>query len=281
MQEARKLTIGMTVFDDWEGFYFTIQAIRMYHKEVSDQIEFIIINTNPESPQGLEVRKFCSAKWTKEPLHYYEDDNLRGTSTRDKIFSYATTPYVLVIDSHVMLEAGSIKNLIDFYDSGRDCGNLIHGPMYYDHLNGGPCKFNIEWRGGMYGTWGFDEKVKSEEFFEIPAQGLGLFSCRKDSWLGFHKEHEKFGGEEVYIHEKYRQTGKKTICLSSLKWLHRFGRPNGVPYNIDWESRFKNYFREFLEIDKPVFEAIEHFKEIGISEKLIRKWISDVINKDG
>lgn len=273
---GKKLSIGMTVFDDWDGFYFTIQSIRMYHKNVLDDIEFIIINTNADSSQGKEVKRFCMSGNVKN-LRYFEDSNDRGTATRDKIFSYSESPYVLIIDSHVFLEENSIEKLIKFYDDGKDESCLLQGPLLNDDLSIGPCKFNVEWRSGMYGTWGYDQRAKDDEPFEIPAQGLGLFSSRKRAWMGFHPQHEKFGGEEIYIHDKFIESGKKTLCLPFLKWLHRFSRPSGVSYPIDWKSRVQNYMREFLEINKPVYEIIEHFKTLGLQESKLREWLSDVI----
>ncbi len=267
----------MVVYDDWDGFYFSIQALRLYHSEVMKDVEFVIINTNPESKQGLAVRNFCAAKWVKEPLHYYEDDNKKGAFTKEKVFEYAKTPYVLVIDSHVLLKAGCLDWLIKFYDSGKDEGNLLQGPLLYDHLVDGPCYFKPEWRGGMLGTWAIDERSEGEEPFEIPGQGMGLFSCRKDAWVGFPIGNSEFGGEEIIINEKFKQAGKKTLCISQLKWVHRFTRPNGASYPNRWESRFKNYVRGYLELDKPIFEIIEHFKTLDIPESSLRAWLEDVI----
>lgn len=275
----KKLTIGMTVFDDWNGFYFSIQSLRMHHSEVMKNVEFVIINTNPSSEDGKQVKKFCKSGWIKETLHYYEDDNSMGTATRTKIFDYADTPYVLVMDSHVMFPCGVISELIGFFDAGLDNGDLVQGPLLYDSLSIAATHFDNEWGSGMLGKWTMDKKVFTENYFEIPSQGLGVFACRKDSWLGFHKKHSGFGGEENTIHEKYRQRGKKTICLSGLKWLHRFTRPQGVKYPMKWEDRTKNYFRSFLELDKPVYEIIEHFKSVGVDENLTRKWLKDVIKE--
>lgn len=273
----KKLTIGMVVFDDWNGFYFSIQALRMYHAEAMKDVEFLVINTNPDSQDGKTLKKFCKSGWIKEPLHYFEDDNSMGTATRTKIFERANTPYVLVLDSHVMFPPKSISSLIGFFDGGFDQGNLIQGPMLYDSLEIAATNFSNQWRAGMLGSW--EKQNRQDNYFEINAQGLGVFACRKDSWLGFHKNHKGFGGEENTIHEKYRRNGKKTLCLSSLKWLHRFGRPSGTPYPNRWEDRVKNYFRSYLELDKPVFEIIEHFKSVGVGENNIREWLSDVIKE--
>lgn len=271
----------MVVYDDWDGFYFTIQAIRMYHAEVIDDIHFVVINTNPSSSQGLEISGFCKRAWAKKCVTYYADDNESGCFTKGKIFSLAESPYVLVIDPHVLVSAGSIKKLIDYYDNGLDGGNLLQGPLEYDSLNGsGPSCFERIWSGGMLGKWKFDERSLKDEPFEIHAQGMGLFSCRKDSWLGFPEGNSGFGGEEVVIHDKYRKFGKKTICLPWLKWLHRFGRPSGVPYPNQYENRVKNYYRGFIENGQPTDEIIDHFKTIGLSEETLKKWLQDVTNSD-
>ena len=55
-------------------------------------------------------------------------------------------------------------------------------------------------------------------------------------------------GEECYIHEKYRQAGRKTICLPFLKWVHRFDRAEKVKYPLSDSSKVKNYLLEFLEL---------------------------------
>jgi hypothetical protein len=70
-------------------------------------------------------------------------------------------------------------------------------------------------------------------------QGLGVFSCRKAAWLGFNPAFRGFGGEEGYIHEKFRQAGARTLCLPFLRWGHRFGRPAGVPYPVLLNDKVK------------------------------------------
>ena len=55
-----KLTIGLTVYDDYDGAYFTLQSLRMHHKEVADRLEFVIINNNPNSKQGKACLLYTS-----------------------------------------------------------------------------------------------------------------------------------------------------------------------------------------------------------------------------
>ena len=118
-----------------------------------------------------------------------------------------------------------------------------------------------------YNRSGFDTKEKP---FEIFAQGLGLFLTRKNSWLKFSSETSGFGGEECFIHEKYRKAGRKTLCLPFLKWLHRFDRPEGVKYAVTTEQKLKNYMIEFKEIGLDTSVLKQHFVgELNISEE---KW---------
>ena len=56
------LTIGMATFDDFHGVYFSIQALRMYHPEVMDDTEILIIDNNPKGEHGKQVKKFSG--WT-------------------------------------------------------------------------------------------------------------------------------------------------------------------------------------------------------------------------
>ena len=97
------------------------------------------------------------------------------------------------------------------------------------------------------------------EPFPIFAQGLGCFLTHKNSWLKFNEHARGFGGEECYIHEKYRQNGRKTYNLPFLRWLHRFGRPEGVKYELSIDNKVRNYILEFTEIDLDMAPLKKHF----------------------
>lgn len=93
---------------------------------------------------------------------------------------------------------------------------------------------------------------------KIFAQGLGLFLTRKNAWLKFNEHCVGFGGEECYIHTKYRQNGRHCYNLPFLKWLHRFGRPDGVQYILTLENKIKNYVLEFLELGLDLSPVKQH-----------------------
>lgn len=107
----------------------------------------------------------------------------------------------------------------------------------------------------------------TDEPFEIPGQGLGFFMSRKDSWLGFNEHARGFGGEEMYVHEKYRQHGRRTWNLPWLKWGHRFGRPDGVPYPLTRWNKVRNYVLEFNELGLDTAPIYKHFVETGLMAK--------------
>lgn len=97
--------------------------------------------------------------------------------------------------------------------------------------------------------------------FEIPGQGLGLFSCRTAAWPGFNEHAIGFGGEELYIHEKFRQRGGRALCVPGMKWNHRFYRQGGAKYPNTNYWKCRNYVLEFNELGLPLDVIRKHFVE--------------------
>jgi len=269
----KKLTIGMATYDDFDGVYFSIQALKLYQlKELEGQVQIIVIDNNPESKHGQEVKNFVEG-WAKAKYIPYSDK--KSTSVRNEIFKNASGEYTLCMDSHVMFEPNAITNLLKYYEENPNTKNLIQGPLWYDGLDSNmSTQFDPVWRANMYGIWGKnEEEMDKGQPFEIPMMGLGVFSCKTSEWQGLNENFKGFGGEEGYIHEKFRQAGGKCICLPNLKWVHRFGRPNGVPYPNILEDRVWNYFVGWLEIYKDpehqmIKDIYDHFKESLSTEKL-------------
>lgn len=263
-----KLTIGMATFDDFDGVYFTVQALRMYHADVMDQVELLVVDNNPGSAHGRMVRDFVEGKLSRDvSARYVPVPDVVGTSApRNRVFAEASRDAVLCIDCHVLLAPGAVRRLIDYYDRHPDARDLLSGPMLYDDLGNFCTHFDDVWRSEMWGIWGSDDRGKdpNAEPFEIPAMGLGLFTCRKDAWLGFNEHFRGFGGEEFYIHEKFRQAGAKCICLPFLRWGHRFGRPNGVQYPLSRFNKVRNYVLGHVELGLPLDRAKEHFVDSGL-----------------
>ncbi|MAF24680.1 hypothetical protein CL634_03785, partial [bacterium] len=87
---------------------------------------------------------------------------------------------------------------------------------------------------------------------------------------GFNEIFRGFGGEEGYIHEKFKRAGKKTLCLPFLRWVHRFGRPEGPKFPLTMENKVRNYFIGHIENKMDVDPIVEHFSE-WMSEEQLKK----------
>ena len=270
------LTIGMACHDDFDGVWSTIQALRLYNH--LNDLELIVVDNNPGSRHGKMVHDLLGT-WivggtyeiTKQPhapiraVKYIPFVEYKGTSgPRDAIFRHATSDVVMCIDSHVMLPPGSLETLGKFYAKNPACMDLLSGPMLYDDLVQFSTHFADVWGDDqMWGTWDTDPRGHGSEPFEIGAMGLGLFACRRDAWLGFNPDFRGFGGEEWYIHTKFRQAGRKCLCLPGLRWLHRFGRPNGATYPLTLWHKARNYVIGHRELGLDLAPIHKSFVESG------------------
>ena len=258
---AKKLSIGMATYDDYDGVYFSLQALRLYHPEILEDVEFIVIDNHPDGPCAQALRDL---EQKFQNYYYIPQNGKQGTSTRQFIFEEAIGELVLCIDSHVFIASGAVKRLLDYFDANPDTKDLLQGPLLSDSLATVSTHFDTGWRKGMWGYWECDERGKDPEAppFEIPMQGLGLFACRRTVWPGFNARFRGFGGEEGYIHEKFRQNGGRTLCLPFLRWIHRFSRPMGTPYRNAWDDRIRNYIIGFRELGMQTTEVEEHFRSL-------------------
>ena len=253
-----ELTVGMATYRDFDGVYFTIQALRLYQ--------------DMEGVEVLVVDNFgCSATrdFVEGPAggRYVLATEAVGTAApRDRVFREARGEAVLCLDSHVLLGEGVLGRLKGYYREHPDCLDLLQGPLVFDDLEETATHFEPVWRESMWGTWSKDPRAAEgpdPEPFDIPMQGLGLFSCRKAAWPGFHPAFRGFGGEEGYLHEKFRGLGRRCVCLPWLRWVHRFGRPAGIPYPNRLRDRIANYLIGHREVGLDLAPILEHFGEIA------------------
>lgn len=255
----KKLTVGMAVYDEYDSIYFTIQAIRMYHPEILGDVEILILDNNPD---GAYAKALIDLTKSIKECCYIPERHLKSTTVKDLIFRYANGDYVLCMDSHVMIAPGAIKKLIHYLDTHPECNDLLQGPLLYDDFGAKvSTHFKPVWSGEMYGKWETDQRGEKpdNEPFEIPMQGMGVFACRKQAWLGFNSRFQGFGGEESYIHEKFRQAGRRTLCMPFLRWLHRFNRPDGIPYRNILEDKVRNYYIGHTELGLDTAPIDDHF----------------------
>jgi glycosyltransferase involved in cell wall biosynthesis len=254
-----KLTIGMPTYDDYDGVYFSLQALRLYHPEICESAEFIVIDNHPDGASAAALQELGG----HVPRYRYiaEAGQTGSAAAKQRIFDEASGEIVLCMDCHVFIVPGAVQRLIDYFAANPGSVDLIQGPLLLDDLKTVQTHFDPKWSGGMFGTWGLDPRGidPDAEAFDIPMQGMGVFACRKAAWPGFNPQFRGFGGEEFYIHEKFRQHGARTLCLPFLRWMHRFARPMGVPYRNIWEDRIWNYIVGFRELGLSTAELEAHF----------------------
>jgi len=120
---------------------------------------------------------------------------------------------------------------------------------------------------------GFEDDA---EPVEIPGAGLGVFTALKSTWMGFNPHFRSFGGEEMYIHAKYRLDGRKVIMLPFLKWWHRFERPEGIVYPISEWGKMRNYVLGAQELGLSLTPIHDHFISLDTKGLSLERCLMEV-----
>ena len=129
--KPRKLTIGMAAYDDYDGVYFTLQALRMYHPEIIEETEFVVVDNNPKGSCAAPMK---ALEHHVPNYRYVPCHDQAGTVVRDKVFEEASGELVLCMDCHVFVVPGAVRRLIDYYDEHFETKDLLQGPLIYDDL---------------------------------------------------------------------------------------------------------------------------------------------------
>ena len=258
-----QLTVGMATYNDFDGVYFTLQALRLY-QDLGD-IELLVVDN-----YGCDHTRDLVEQWVGG--RYVRWTEAQGTAAaKEVVLREAAGDAVLCCDSHVLLYPGVVARLKRYFLDHPACADLLQGPLVYDDLKSISTHFDPVWRGEMWGVWATDPRGLDPEGapFEIPMQGMGAFACRKAAWPGFNPRFRGFGGEEGYIHEKVRQAGGRALCLPWLRWVHRFGRPSGVPYTLRIEDKFRNYVIGHAELGLDLVPVVDRFSEYLPKEAMV------------
>ena len=122
-----------------------------------------------------------------------------------------------------------IRRLLNYFAENPDSKDLLHGPLLYDDPLRISTHFRPQWSGGMSGLGQQPPRRRSGfvRHSRSPCRAWAIRTCRRVSWPDFNPAFRGFGGEEWYIHEKFRRNGGHVLCLPFLRWLHRFNRPQG------------------------------------------------------
>ena len=268
------LTIGMATYDDYDGVFFSVMAIRLFHPEILDSVEILVVDNHPQGRCAEPLKAlegYCRPCYRYLPVRF-----VHGTAVRDVVFQAARGDFVLCMDCHVMFAPGGLKRLLDYLRQNPDSRDLLQGPMFSYDLKKVSTHWDDQWGAGMWGQWGTDARGESLEQppFEISMMGLGIFCCRKAVWPGLSHRLRGFGGEEGCLHEKFRGRGGRALCLPFLLWLHRFERPMGVHYPVSSVDRARNYLILFQEAGlstEPVFENLSEMCGLDVCQAVERE----------
>jgi len=262
------LSVVMATFGDFKETVFTVMNALSASRVVD---EVVVVNNNPSGSENSKLKDFLRKS---RMVKYVELASPQGTAApRDLAIRSSKNKYVVCVDSHIQFRVGALPAIDRFWQVHQDKQNdLVQGPILNESMEVMATSFKDVWGvdvtpqstrySEMWGQWHKDvangkPRHEVEPFFEIPAQGLGLFSVNRESWLGFNPHMTGFGGEEFYIHEKYRKMGRKCWCLSQLQWWHLFGEPKTYPLQRGHKCR--NYVLGLTELGIPLDRAHEHF----------------------
>lgn len=258
----------MLALDDFEGVYSTIQSIRMYHTDILDDVEFIVIDNSPYSADGIQTKKFMERNLNNVANRYIAYDLRRATCLKQKIYDYAETPYILYIEPRTMFISGVLRKLIDFFDQGKDGGNILHGPLIDADLGSSFTHF-VEaeyWEDASCGKFESDPRAADPEAdpFEIKNMFLGAFACRKDCWIKIPPAFigNSMKAEDTYIHAKARQLGKTSLCLPFFRWTYRWNKIYGIRYANSVELLVRN--------------NIVAYEKLGLNTENIKEFVKKI-----
>ena len=247
----------MATYGEYDSVWFTLRGLTANHP----RCRYLVVDNSPE----IDVRTRAITRASGGT--YLHRPDLVGTSKpRDAVFQFADTPWVMCIDSHVLLETGAVQAALDYCTNHPESRDIISGPMIYDDGRGYATHWTSKAPPLFDGTWAQDARGAGAEPFEIPAMGLGLWMMRRAAWPGFNPLFRGFGGEEGYTHEIVRQRGGRALCLPGLRWCHKFrdvggwNRNPAPPYPLRLEDHTWNLLVGHREAGIDVEPLIhEHF----------------------
>lgn len=250
-----KLTISMATYDDYDGVYFTVQALRLYHPV--QEAEILILDNHPEGAAGPALKKLVA---DIPQCRLIPVTDRKSSFVKYDAFRYATGDVLLGLDCHVLLKPGFIQALMQHWQDNPESLDMVSGPVVYNRLDRCSTHMTPQWRGHDFGCWATDEAGLATGLpFEVPMQGMGCFSMRTAAWRGIHPHFHSFGAEEWYVAEKVREGGGRVLCHPALSWVHRFGWPQRS-FPLTLAGKVMNYYRGWLEVygslDHPQMQAM-------------------------
>jgi hypothetical protein len=243
-----KFTIAMACYDDFDGVYFTVQALRAYHD--TSGMEFLVLDNHPDSEHGKRLRSYAPRAGMK---YVPVTDRVSSWVKYDAIL-HASGDVVIGMDSHVLLMPGAVEKLKGWWLAHDGSRDLLTGPIIYDEMTHGSAHLKPEWNGHDFGVW--SEIVlfgMGGEPQPVPMQGMGFWSVWRTAWPGVPRGMRGFGAEEWCMAERIRQHGGQVLSHPAIGWNHRFAWPKrAFPLSLD--DKVRNYYRGWMS----VYQRLDH-----------------------
>src|SRR3712207_2865162 len=106
------LTIGMATYKDFDGVYFTLQALRLY-QDVTDTELLVVDNYGCEHTKRLVEERV-------KGRYILATETVGTAAAKNVVFQEARGDAVLCCDSHVLFVPGSITRLKAYYQEHPD-----------------------------------------------------------------------------------------------------------------------------------------------------------------
>lgn len=241
-----KLTVGWACYDDAEGAFWTASSLRLHHlgpsKDRTD-VQILICDDLPKKTESLHnLANLCGGKYVHAPKD-------KGPAhAKNTVFENADGEYVLLLDSHVILQPGAIDYIIDGINGDFIGKDMWCGPLLNENSECIATHMEPKWRGDFFGIW--ETRRPIPDVFEIPMHGTAMFLMKKEYWPGFSKNFSGFAGEEGYIHEMVRRNGGRVMFHKKLGWVHRFMRSKPAGYRLDMIDKIYNYLIAYYETQR-------------------------------
>ncbi len=263
------ITFGMATYKEASNTRSTIMSLRLQLRKILpiSAYQIICVNNAPNDAESTAKLDHLFKRIPNGKLINYSDRI--STAVRDLVFRNSDAKFTFCMDCHVLIDEDGVKSLIKYLRDNPEIKDLMQGVLWLDDMRTRYTHMNPEWREKMFGTWGFDKQGNGQTPFEIPMHGLGLFGCATEVWPGINKLFTGFGGEEGYVHDKFRAMGQKTICLPWLPWVHEFRKPGKSPIVNRLEDRIYNYYIGRRELAKPDGDVTEHFSQYLKEDKVL------------
>ena len=121
-----KLTIGMPTYNDFDGVYFTLQALRLY-QDLADTELLVVDNYGCE-----HTKKFVEGG--AKGRYILATDAVGTAAAKNRVFAEARGEAVLCCDSHVLFDPGAIARLKAYYRSIPTAAISCKGLSWHDDL---------------------------------------------------------------------------------------------------------------------------------------------------